>query len=244
MIIAILISIHLLADFLFQTSAYSEKKRKILKSLLLHCLIYFIVFEIVLLLILQFKKAILIGMIICISHLLINFIKNKLEKIFPQRRLQIWIFSINQLIHFALLIGMYYIFNLENSVTNLYINLQGYENFKTIILYISVFSIIFEPASVFIRKLFISISSKTYPKENLEELKAGNIIGKLERIIIAILLLNNQFGLIGFVLTAKSIARFKQMEDKDFAEKYLIGTLTSFLIVLTTVLILKGAVAN
>ena len=34
MIVAILISAHLLADFLFQTSAYSEKKRKILKSLL------------------------------------------------------------------------------------------------------------------------------------------------------------------------------------------------------------------
>ena len=135
---------------------------------------------------------------------------------------------------------MNYIFNLENSVSNLYIKLQGYENFKTIILYISVFSIIFEPASVFIRKLFTSISPKTYPKENLEELKAGNIIGKLERIIIAILLLNNQFRVIGFVLPAKSIARFKQMENRDFAEKYLIGTLTSFLIVLATVLILKG----
>jgi len=190
--------------------------------------------------ILQFKKAILLGMIISTCHFLINFTKNKLEKSFPQRRLQIWIFSINQLIHFALLIEMYYIFNLENSVSNLYVKLQAYENFKIIILYISVFSIIFEPASVFIRKLFISISSKTYPKENLEELKAGNIIGKLERIIIAILLLNNQFGLIGFVLTAKSIARFKQMEDKNFAEKYLIGTLTSFLIVLITILILKG----
>ena len=43
----------------------------------------------------------------------------------------------------------------------------------------------------------------------------------------------------GFVLTAKSIARFKQMENKDFAEKYLIGTLTSFLIALISVLILK-----
>ena len=240
MIVAILISVHLLADFLFQTSAYSEKKKKILKSLLLHCLIYFIVFEIILLSILQFKKAILLGMIISISHLLINFIKNKLEKSFPQRRLQIWIFSINQLIHFVILIGIYYIFNLANSVSNLYINLEGYENFKIIILYISVFSIIYEPASVFIRKLFISISPKTYPKAYSEELKAGNIIGKLERTIIAILLLNNQFGLIGFVLTAKSIARFKQMEDKNFAEKYLIGTLTSFLIVLVTVLILKG----
>ena len=240
MIVAILISIHLLADFLFQTSAYSEKKRKKLKPLFLHCFIYFIVFEIVLLPILQFKKAILLGMIISTCHFLINFTKNKLEKSFPQRRLQIWIFSINQLIHFFIIIAMYFILNLENSVSNLYIKLQEYENFKTIILYISVFSIIFEPASVFIRKLFTSISSKTYPKANLEELKAGNIIGKLERIIIAILLLNNQFGVIGFVLTAKSIARFKQMEDKNFAEKYLIGTLTSFLIVLVTVLILKG----
>ena len=80
MIVAILISVHLLADFLFQTSAYSEKKKKILKSLLLHCLIYFIVFEIILLSILQFKKAILLGMIISISHLLINFIKNKISK--------------------------------------------------------------------------------------------------------------------------------------------------------------------
>ena len=82
MIVAILISIHLLADFLFQTSAYSEKKRKILKPLLLYCIIYFIVFEIVLLLILQFKKAILTGMIISVFHFLINFIKNKLEKFF------------------------------------------------------------------------------------------------------------------------------------------------------------------
>ena len=240
MIVAILLSVHLLADFLFQSSAVLERKRQERKFLFLHCFIYFIVFEILLLPILQFKKAFLLGMIISVLHFLINFIKNKLEKSFPQRRLQIWIFSINQLIHFALLIGMNYIFNLENSVSNLYLKLEGYENFKMIILYISVFSIIFEPASVFIRKLFISISSKTYPKENLEELKAGNIIGKLERIIIAILLLNNQFGVIGFVLTAKSIARFKQMEDKNFAEKYLIGTLTSFLIVLTTVLILKG----
>ena len=240
MIIAILISVHLLADFLFQTSAYSEKKRKKLNPLLLHCFIYFIVFEIVLLPILQFKKAILLGMIISTCHFLINFTKNKLEKSFPQRRLQIWIFSINQLIHFALLIGMNYIFNLENSVSNLYIKLQGYENFKTIILYIYVFSTIFEPASVFIRKLFTSISSKIYPKANLEELKAGNIIGKLERIIIAILLLNNQFRVIGFVLPAKSIARFKQMENRDFAEKYLIGTLTSFLIVLISIFILKG----
>jgi len=42
-----------------------------------------------------------------------------------------------------------------------------------------------------------SIFSKTSLKENLEELRDENIIGKLERTIIA------------FVLTAKSIVYFK-----------------------------------
>ena len=240
MIVAILISVHLLADFLFQTSAYSEKKRKMLKSLLLHCFIYFIVFEIIFFILFQCKKAFILGLIIFVLHFLINYTVNKLEKYFPKRRLQLLFFSLNQLIHIVMIVGMYYILNLENLTNNLYTKLQTYEDFKIIVLYISVFSIILNPASVFIRKLFTSISPKTYPKTNLEELKAGNIIGKLERIIIAILLLNNQFGVMGFVLTAKSIARFKQMENKDFAEKYLIGTLTSFLIALISVLILKG----
>ncbi|WP_339120921.1 DUF3307 domain-containing protein [Fusobacterium nucleatum] len=240
MIVAILISVHLLADFLFQTSAYSEKKRKMLKSLLLHCFIYFIVFEIIFFILFQCEKAFILGLIIFVLHFLINYTVNKLEKYFPKRRLQLLFFSLNQLIHIVMIVGMYYILNLENLTNNLYTKLQTYEDFKIIVLYISVFSIILNPASVFIRKLFTSISPKTYPKTNLEELKAGNIIGKLERIIIAILLLNNQFGVMGFVLTAKSIARFKQMENKDFAEKYLIGTLTSFLIALISVLILKG----
>ena len=239
MIVAILISVHLLTDFLFQTSAYSEKKRKMLKSLLLHCFIYFIVFEIIFFILFQCEKAFILGLIISVLHFLINYTVNKLEKYFPKRRLQLLFFSLNQLIHIVMIVGMYYILNLENLTNNLYTKLQTYEDFKIIVLYTFVFSIILDPASVFIRKLFTSISPKTYPKTNLEELKAGNIIGKLERIIIAILLLNNQFGVMGFVLTAKSIARFKQMENKDFAEKYLIGTLTSFLIALISVLILK-----
>lgn len=237
MIVAILISVHLLADFLFQSSAVLERKRQERKFLFLHCFIYFVVFEILFFILFQCEKVFLLGVIISILHFLI---KNKLEKRFSQRRLQLLFFLLIQLIHIVMLIGVYYIFNLENLTNDFYIKLQGYENFKTIILYILIFSIILDPASVFIRKLFISTSLKTYPKIYSEELKAGNIIGKLERIIIAILLLNNQFGVIGFVLTAKSIARFKQMENRDFAEKYLIGTLTSFLIVLLSVLILKG----
>ena len=68
----------------------------------------------------------------------------------------------------------------------------------------------------------------------------GNIIGKLERVIISVLVLLNQYGAVGFVLTAKSIARYKQLEDKKFAEKYLVGTLASILISLVVTVIVKS----
>ena len=95
MIIAILISIHLLADFLFQTSAYSERKRQVLSTSFLHSFIYFIIFVAILSPIFEIKKIILFSLIISASHFFINVIKNKLEKIFPQRRLQFLFFSFN-----------------------------------------------------------------------------------------------------------------------------------------------------
>ena len=60
-----------------------------------------------------------------------------------------------------------------------------------------------------------------------EESRIGSWIGILEREIMLLLALMGQYGAIGFVLTAKSLARFKQLENKAFAEKYLLGTLLS-----------------
>ncbi|AVQ21549.1 hypothetical protein A2U14_02970 [Fusobacterium necrophorum subsp. funduliforme] len=68
------------------------------------------------------------------------------------------------------------------------------------------------------------------------------MIGKLERALIVILLLQNQYEAIGFVLAAKSIARFRQLDDKEFAEKYLVGTLASVLLALGATLLLKDFV--
>ncbi len=60
-------------------------------------------------------------------------------------------------------------------------------------------------------------------KKNEENV--GEWIGILERIITLTLVLTGNFTAIAFVLTAKSIARFKELEQsKDFAEYYLLGT--------------------
>ena len=56
---------------------------------------------------------------------------------------------------------------------------------------------------------------------------SGAVIGALERALVALLILNGHFGAVGFVIAAKGLARFKKLEDKCFAEYFLVGTLLS-----------------
>ena len=58
-------------------------------------------------------------------------------------------------------------------------------------------------------------------------LNAGRIIGSLERIISFILIAFNQFAAVGFIIAAKSILRFKDL-DTAKTEYVLIGSLLSF----------------
>lgn len=68
---------------------------------------------------------------------------------------------------------------------------------------------------------------------------AGKWIGILERLIVLSLIINNALGSVAFILTAKSIARFSELGNRNFAEYYLIGTLAS-----TTLAICGGFVLN
>jgi hypothetical protein len=65
-----------------------------------------------------------------------------------------------------------------------------------------------------------------------KELARGRLIGVLERAVVLTLVLLGQFGALGLVLAAKSVARFKSLDDRDFAEYFLIGTLASVLVAL------------
>jgi len=71
-----------------------------------------------------------------------------------------------------------------------------------------------------------------------EELGTGKIIGNLERFLILTLVLLEEYTAIAFVLTAKSVARFGELDERRFAEYYLIGTLTSTLVAIIVGLLL------
>ena len=84
----------------------------------------------------------------------------------------------------------------------------------------------------------VSIPSDTsYPFDGLSR---GRIIGVLERaMIFLVVLLSNQLSAIGFILTAKGVARFKDLDEKDFVEYLIIGTFLSALMALLVGLIFK-----
>ena len=62
------------------------------------------------------------------------------------------------------------------------------------------------------------------------DIARGRAIGALERAIVLTLVLLGEYGAIGWIIAAKSLARFKALEDREFGEYFLIGTLASFLL--------------
>jgi len=82
------------------------------------------------------------------------------------------------------------------------------------------------------------------PVADAEEASRGRTIGILERWILLVLVVVGQWSALGLVLAAKSIARFKELEDKDFSERYLIGTLTSVLVAVAAGLALRSVLAG
>lgn len=76
-----------------------------------------------------------------------------------------------------------------------------------------------------------------------EERSRGRTIGVLERLILLTLVIVGQWGALGFVIAAKSIARFKDLDQRDFSERYLIGTLTSVLVAIASGLAVRGFLA-
>jgi hypothetical protein len=65
-----------------------------------------------------------------------------------------------------------------------------------------------------------------------ETYNAGRLIGILERILIFFFVTEQEYTAIAFIIAAKGFARFKEMDQREFAEYVLIGTLLSVLLAL------------
>ena len=60
--------------------------------------------------------------------------------------------------------------------------------------------------------------------------RMGATIGVLERLLIVALMPGGGSAAVGFVVAAKTLARFKELDKKRFAERYLLGTMASVIV--------------
>ena len=85
--------------------------------------------------------------------------------------------------------------------------------------------------TAFVRSILHPFAStqKTIPGE---EWQRGKVIGNLERLLIYFLVQLNLPAMVTLIVGLKAVARFKQLEEREFAEYFLIGTLSSLLFAL------------
>jgi hypothetical protein len=80
-------------------------------------------------------------------------------------------------------------------------------------------------------RLVLTISAtKTPPEDGAKiSLRAGRTIGVLERILIFIGLIASSWEILAAVVALKTVARYKELDDRNNAEYFLIGSLASIL---------------
>lgn len=223
---------HVIADFYLQTNRVARGKGESGVLLAFHCGCYALCMAFFVSVALPLDGIVLAWLILSISHALIDFGKARLEKRIGS---SLAVFGVDQALHMLLCAVVVAAFCDGSPMIGIVEVLAGVMGPTSAAMALAtglVLLIVWRPAAILVRLLLGAVrlegADATHDGESaIAELRAGRWIGMLERTIISVLALCGQFGAIAFVLTAKSIARFKMLDDKEFAECYLVGTLAS-----------------
>jgi hypothetical protein len=80
-------------------------------------------------------------------------------------------------------------------------------------------------------------------KKNLDlvEMNRGRLIGNLERLLLTLVVAAGSYAALGFLVAAKGLIRSEELQERDFAEYFLVGSLCSVLIALCAGLVIRYA---
>ncbi|HHU23758.1 MAG: DUF3307 domain-containing protein [Bacilli bacterium] len=193
--------------------------------------------------------------IISVFHFLLDtFGKRLLNKLF--RNNVFFVFLADQILHFMLLFVFTFLlvpnYRFGNIVDSILVSNIIYKPLFMIILLLTFFMLLTCFTGHLIAKLFITLNHNKNDKESLEEVRViekttndvteittekikypvevneyGKWIGYCERIIIFLLFFLQAYEGIAIIVALKTFARYQQLNQKNFVEKYLLGTLFS-----------------
>ena len=209
---------HLIGDFILQPNKWvSDKEKKKEKSIYLY--LHTALHLALMLLFVAEADFISYGILLAISHGIIDLIKLKFQK---KKTKRIW-FSVDQALHLIMIFVVVLAYN------NTSIDFQNIDN--SIWILITGIVLLTKPTSIIIKNIISIWTPESKNKEDNSLQNAGKYIGILERLFVFCFIITNHFEAIGFLLAAKSIFRFgdlKEAKDRKLTEYVLIGTLLSF----------------
>lgn len=220
-----LLCAHLCSDFILQTNEINNGKRKSGFKGLLFQFIHSITHAGIAYLFVADWCCWLIPTVIFISHFIIDVIKCKCYKD------SLSTFLADQFLHIAIIIILWFALY-GDEIKLLYIEkICSIKIWLTIMAYL----LMLRPSSIFLN-LFLNKWTPTSP--NTQSLpNAGQWIGYIERILILTFVLVGSFEGVGFLLAAKSVFRFGELnkaKEIRTTEYVLIGTFASFTIAILT----------
>ncbi|MDN6669437.1 MAG: DUF3307 domain-containing protein, partial [Tetragenococcus koreensis] len=212
-----------------------QKKENSFNYLLLHCLIYLLTMVAVILPLFNWQLA-QWALFIAAIHFVIDSCKALLVRRFKLSDLQnVLFYFTDQFLHILTIlfaVACVVLTKIDIAYLSSLLNLFNIFHIdpKQVLSWVVVLLLIIQPSSITIRKVLDHFDPKT-ADDGIAN--AGALIGAFERLLILLMLYANQYAAIGFVLTAKSIARYNKIaEEPKFAEYYLLGTLLSSLLVI------------
>lgn len=230
--IAILfLTVHIIADYYLQSHKLAADKESKGKALAWHMAVYAAVMmlsALALRLIIGDPRLMWAGFALSALHAAADMLKYLISKIkrMGSPDTQAWLYLSDQLFHMLCIVFIMNRFTAALPVPG------------PALRWILLLSLIHKPANVSFKKLLSKYEAAGDAVRPDTLPGAGAVIGSLERVLCAIFIGLGQYASIGLIYTAKSIARFKKIEENPkFAEYYLIGTLYSILFVVACYLL-------
>lgn len=226
-----LILAHLLTDFILQPKKWiDDRKAKHFYSgyLYLHALITaFLAWALI------GWQYWLIAIIIFVTHTLIDVWKSYQD---DKPRY----FFIDQVLHLLVIIGCWYFTFYESSdIETSWENINSSADFWLVL---TAFIFLSLPTGFMIGELTKKWSTGLINSDAL--VNGGRWIGIIERLLILILVLQNQYEAIGLLIAAKSIIRFSESDRPEQKTEYLlIGTLISVGLAIVTGIVVTKLIA-
>jgi len=244
-VLLLMLLAHGLADFVLQSDRTVQRKEsRNWRGFLGHGLMVFIT-GFLLLIGYEWPKVLLYVGIMTIIHIMIDMAKIALGSRRPGNDF-LWFLG-DQLLHLAFIVFVWQYFTFQPSGALLKLGKwlltpAAVETFgrsmpeegvklHSILACLIIYLYICWGGGFFVKKALASLQDQalaaTSPSQKDRLQHTGFWIGALERFIIITLVLNHALTAVAFIFTAKSIARFSELNDKTFAEYYLTGTLLS-----------------